>query len=73
MYSYSGNSVKAVLDKFTKTRDQIPHAKHIDENQMTFVQTVKITWFMMTHNQVAKHYNFTDDVIAKLRKKHGTF
>lgn len=61
------------MSTFKKTRDEIPNAKYIDENPMSVWQMCKISWFMMVHNNVTHHYNFTDEMIDRLRKKHGSF
>jgi len=56
-----------------KKREDIPNAKYLDENEMTSWQMAKISWFMMVHNKVARNFNFTEEMISKIRNKHGNF
>lgn len=40
---------------------------------MSTWQLIKIQWYVSTHSKVQKNFNFSDDIIEKIRSKHGKF
>jgi len=68
-----GNKIEDQLSKFDKKREQVPHAKYLDENGISIWDLISLFYFNATHNNIKKYLNFSNDTIEKLKLKCGVF